>query len=186
MTAADDAITARVTVANIGARAGREVAQFYLGVPGSRVPRPPRVLAGFAAAELMPGESTELEVRLSRTELAYWDVATGDWVVERGEYRIDVGASSRDLRIGATVALSGVLRPVPLTLDSTLAEVAEQPEVLHRLLDVLTGAVPEWAGAASEQPGNIAAMMAGLPVGRLTAFVGGRLTRAQLQEALDG
>lgn len=159
LTVTDDGITARVTVANIGRRAGREVAQFYVGVPDSAVPRPPRVLAGFAAAELAAGESTELEVRLTRRDLAYWEVRVGDWVLEPGDYRVDVGASSRDLRAGATVTLTGEGAEIPLTLESTLAEVAHNPAALERVLELLAGAAPDWAGGASAGQSNIAAMM---------------------------
>jgi len=44
-----------VRVTNTGTTPGREVAQFYVGLPGSRVARPPRALAGFAVVELAPG-----------------------------------------------------------------------------------------------------------------------------------
>ena len=52
----DLAITARLTVTNTGAVAGREVVQLYVGAPPGRVARPPRELRGFTTVDLEPGE----------------------------------------------------------------------------------------------------------------------------------
>ena len=157
-----DAIVARVTVANTGRRAGREIAQFYVGVPVSRVARPPRALAAFAAVNLAPGEQACVEVRLDRADLVYWDVRVDDWILE-GDYRVDVGASSRDIRLSATVTISGDTVRVPLTLQSTLAEVAANPEVMQRMLALLSvGATLPTANGPT-----MAAMMSSIPVGRL-------------------
>ena len=177
-----DAILTRVTVANTGGRAGREVAQFYVGLPGSRVARPPRALAGFAAVNLEPGEQACVEVRLDRADLAYWDVRVDDWTLEGGEYRVEVGASSRDIRLSSTVAFPGETVDQPLTLHSSLAEVAADPEVLGRLLALFAGDVPATAGDG----GAMAAMMASIPIGRLPTFTAGRITSEQLQQLLDG
>ena len=178
-----DAIVARVTVANSGGRAGREVAQFYVGLPGSRVARPPRALAGFAAVNLAPGEQACVEVRLDRADLAYWDVRVDDWILEGGDYRVDVGASSRDIRLSATVTLPGETVDQALTLQSSLAEIAADPEALERFLTLISGAMPGMSGAGADN-GAMAAMMASIPIGRIPAFLAGRITREQLQQIL--
>ena len=80
------------------------------------------------------------------------------------------------------MALPGETVDQPLTLHSSLAEVAADPEVLGRLLALFAGEVPATAGDG----GAMAAMMASIPIGRLPTFTAGRITSEQLQQLLDG
>lgn len=86
-------------VTNKGNKAGAEVAQVYVGQPASPVARPPRILRGFQKLMLAPGESRRVAVKLSTRDLAYFDEAKDDWVLPPGVYKVDVGASSRDVRL---------------------------------------------------------------------------------------
>ena len=92
---ADGDIAVRVAVTNTGARAGREVVQVYTGLASGAVQRPDRELKAFAVVELAPGETREVELTVRRADLAYWHIAADRWVVEEGEYNVDVAASSR-------------------------------------------------------------------------------------------
>ncbi|MEZ0447397.1 beta-glucosidase family protein [Cellulomonas sp. ICMP 17802] len=100
------------TVTNTGDRAGREVVQLYVGDPDAAVRRPVRELKGFEKVALEPGGSSRVVFELSSRDFAYWDVATarpdgrlGAWRREGGTFGIDVGASSRDLRLHASIEL---------------------------------------------------------------------------------
>ena len=95
----DDGLRATVTLRNSGSVAGREIVQLYVGLPGSGVARPPRSLAAFACVELAAGESTEVELLVDRSELAYWDTRVDGWTVEPGTYEVSAAASSRDVRL---------------------------------------------------------------------------------------
>jgi beta-glucosidase len=174
-----------LNVTNTGGVAGREVVQFYTGLPGSAVARPPRQLAGFASVDLQPGETAAVQVLLQRDDLVYWDVRVDDWVLEPGEYRVAAGSSSRDIRLTATVSVEGRAVELPLTLQSSIADVAADPEALQRLLALVGGAMPDLVGAESTDSG-IAAMMASIPIGRLTMFAGGKITAEQLQRVIGG
>lgn len=90
-------------VTNKGKQAGAEVAQMYIGQPKSPVPRPPRILRGFTKLPLAPGESRRVSFKLASRDLSYFDEAKDDWVLPPGTYRVDVGASSRDLRLSGTL-----------------------------------------------------------------------------------
>ena len=79
-----------LTIANTGARDGREVAQVYVGVPGSEAVRPVRELKGFASVEVAAGASREVTIVIPSEDLAYFDIASGSWIVESGDY-IGVG-----------------------------------------------------------------------------------------------
>jgi beta-glucosidase len=84
-----------VTITNTGKVAGHEVAQLYLGVPDA----PQRQLRGFERVGLLqPGESAQVEFALDRRDLSVWNVAAQQWELQRGTYKVWVGASSRDIK----------------------------------------------------------------------------------------
>lgn len=95
-----------VVVQNTGAISGKEAVQLYVSMPESKIERPIRELKGFAKTDLLqPGESTSLSIDLSISDLSYWDEVKSKWVLEPGRYVIELGASSRDIRLSETVVL---------------------------------------------------------------------------------
>ena len=44
-------------------------------------------------------------MKLRKKDVSVWDVVTQQWVVPSGEFTVQVGASSRDIRMTGTVAL---------------------------------------------------------------------------------
>ncbi|RPI25789.1 MAG: hypothetical protein EHM61_13460 [Acidobacteria bacterium] len=84
---------------NAGARAGAEVVQLYVEPVRPPVERPVRELKRFQKVSLNPGESKRVTLDLDESALAYYDDAQRSWVAAPGDYRIAVGASSRDLRL---------------------------------------------------------------------------------------
>ena len=156
---ADGDVLVTVPVTNTGSVAGREVVQVYTSLADSVVERAPRELKGFAVVALEPGETRTVEVVLRRSELAYWDVRVDGWIVESGEYVVEVGASSRDLRSRTSVALEGETVELTLSLDSSIEEVLAHPK-----------AGPPLAAAIEKQFGlesSIIKLLGNVPVGRL-------------------
>jgi beta-glucosidase len=96
----------RVTLRNAGSRPGKEVVQVYVADLESSVPRPPRELKGFAVVRLAPGEAAELTLALEDRDLAYWDTARHSWRIEPGRFEVQVGRSSRDVRLRRTFELA--------------------------------------------------------------------------------
>jgi beta-glucosidase len=93
----------RVVIRNAGSRSGREVVQAYLAGPPSDPTRPVRVLATFGSATAKPGESAEVLLTVPARAFARWDAGRGDWVWPGGPFTIEVGRSSRDLRLALAV-----------------------------------------------------------------------------------
>jgi len=93
-------------VANAGAIAGEEVVQLYLHDELASVARPIMDLKGFARVRLEPGEARVVEFTITPAMLAMLDRDLRI-VVEPGETRIMIGASSKDIR------LRGLLTVVP-------------------------------------------------------------------------
>ncbi|MCY3659376.1 MAG: glycoside hydrolase family 3 C-terminal domain-containing protein [Caldilineaceae bacterium] len=114
-----------VEVTNSGARPGAEVVQLYVGHNDSQVARAPRELKAFERIELEPGETRTVEFLLSGRDLSYYDVRAEDWRAQPGQYRLDIGASSRDIR-GTVVYELDTAWPVaddgpfPLDLETPL------------------------------------------------------------------
>ena len=104
-----DAEGVQVTVRNMGARRGREVAQVYASRSDSAIERAPQWLVGFGSAEVEPGEEATMHIALPARSFAHWDVDAGAWQVEPGTYRITTGPSSAEqgLIIELTVDASG-------------------------------------------------------------------------------
>lgn len=99
----DQGLTVTVRVRNSGAVAGAEVVQLYVSDPDCRVYRPERELKGFRKVFLEPGAAAEVSFDLDRRAFAFFDRAGGRWVVEPGEFIVQIGASSRDIRLAETV-----------------------------------------------------------------------------------
>ncbi|MBY0278345.1 glycoside hydrolase family 3 C-terminal domain-containing protein [Candidatus Binatia bacterium] len=103
----DDTLQVTVDVTNTGTRAGDEVVQLYVGYPGSAVARDVRTLRAFARVHLAAGETATVPLRVPVRDLAYWDVASGTWVVEPLRYDVNVGTSSRDLPLAGSFTVRG-------------------------------------------------------------------------------
>lgn len=85
-------------VKNTGNMVGKEVAQIYVRAPKGKIDKPYQELKGFEKTKLLgPGETQKIEVRIPVSSLASFNGHC--WVVEKGEYEIRVGASSRDIRL---------------------------------------------------------------------------------------
>lgn len=186
----DGDIVVRVDVANTGDRDGREVVQLYVAPVRSVVQRAPRELKAFASVALAAGETRAVELVVRRADLAYWDVRVDRWVVEGGEYTVDVAASSRDIRSSVAVQVDGDDVDIPLTLDSSIGDVVAHPVAGPIVMGALGGFLGELSGAdssaASMMPNDEAMekMMASFPIGRLIGFPGVDVSHEQVEQLL--
>ena len=103
----------RFTLTNTGDRAGEEVAQLYISLPGSKIFRPSRELKGFVKVHLEPGERRTVTISLDERAFRYFNVKTGGWEVEEGAYLLQVGPSSQDLPLSGILAVPGTGAPLP-------------------------------------------------------------------------
>lgn len=97
-------VSANIT--NTGTCAAREVVQLYLCAPAGEIDKPARELKGFAKTRLLqPGETQRLTFRLTPRELASFSTEASAWVADKGEYVIELAASSADVRQKAVFRL---------------------------------------------------------------------------------
>ena len=113
-----------LSLRNAGERPGTEVVQLYVQDVVASVTRPIRQLAGFAKVELAAGASCRLTFRLDASQLGFYDRAMR-FVVEPGEVRVRVGASSEDVRIEGSFRWEGQVRELdPKRIVPTTVRVA--------------------------------------------------------------
>ncbi|MBE7161667.1 MAG: glycoside hydrolase family 3 C-terminal domain-containing protein [Williamsia herbipolensis] len=154
-----------VTVTNTGPVTGREVVQAYIGRTESSVVRPPRELKAFAVTpDLEPSASHRLSLSIDRAALARWDVRVDRWVVEGGSWDVEIGASSRDIRLEASVAVAGDDVDLPITWQSTLAEALADPAVA----EALSSSMPDGAGDMAGS--DLLTLVGSMPLDRLRNF----------------
>jgi beta-glucosidase len=93
-----DKIQVTCTVKNNGAVSGDEVVQLYIRDELASVSRPIKELKGFTRINLKAGESQKVTFELGPDELSMLDKDLKR-VVEAGDFRIMIGASSKDIRL---------------------------------------------------------------------------------------
>lgn len=98
----DDTIEIKLKVKNIGKIAGSEVVQLYTKDWFSSVGRPIIELKGFEKVYLNPNEEKEISLKIEVKDLAFLDEDM-KWKVEKGDFRIMIGNSSKNLPLKTTI-----------------------------------------------------------------------------------
>jgi beta-glucosidase len=99
-----------VKVINTGKYAGSEVVQLYVGQNNPTLHRPLRELKHFEKVSLNPGESKEVIFELTDNDFAVWD---NSFKKVKGNYRIEIGTSSRDIYFHKDVDIDGEMVNIP-------------------------------------------------------------------------
>ncbi len=93
-------------VKNTGQRAGDEVVQLYIRDVISSVTTYEKNLRGFERVHLQPGEEKLLSFTIHPSDLQLYN-SRNEWVVEPGEFKIMIGASSEDIRLSESFYVLG-------------------------------------------------------------------------------
>jgi beta-glucosidase len=174
------AATVTVVVTNTGQATGAEVVQVYVRDPESSVRRPVRELKGFAKVELQPGESQRVSVTLDQRAFSFWSLLHHRWVVESGEFTVEVGRHSRDLPLSQTVAVDAPSLAMPLTRDSTLHEWMSDAVGRQILGDAVAAGQPS---AVMDE--ELLSVVGTMPMSTLANFGGMSLDHHALDEAVS-
>jgi len=191
-----ETLEAKVTVKNIGSRAGKAVVQLYVGDVESTPLRPVRELKGFQKVMLQPGESREVTFTLDKRAFAYWNQQIHDWHVETGAFTIEAGASSRDLPLMAEVTVESTVElPRTYSMDSIFMDIMADPKAKEVMMPVIRKTmeifVHEEQGGGSEAAKEAVtedmsmAMMNYMPLRGAFSFGMGGLTREQILKLIE-
>lgn len=122
-----DNVTATVTVTNSGKVAGKEVIQLYLSAPQGELDKPVHELKGFAKTSLLvPGASETVEFVLEAQDLASFHDGRSAWIAASGEYLVEIGSSSRNIRSTATFAIDK-----ELVAEKVLVELSPEQDIVE-------------------------------------------------------
>ncbi len=100
-----DSIQISADIKNSGKVAGDEVAQLYVHTSSAQDLRPIKELKGFQSVHLLPGETQTVNFNLKNSDLLHYDVESRTFIVDGGKADIEVGSSSKDIRLNSQVNL---------------------------------------------------------------------------------
>lgn len=99
---AKDTLTAIITLENTGKRDGKEVVQLYVRDKVSSVASPIQQLKAFRKELVRSGETRQIKLELPMAELALYNARMAE-IVEPGEFEIQIGPASDDIRMKQTI-----------------------------------------------------------------------------------
>ena len=149
--------------------------------------RPVRELKDFAKVALEPGETKTVAFTLDKRAFAYWEPKCHDFFVESGEFVIEIGESSREIRLSQSIQVEGTtLLPFTVTENTSIGQLLKHPKGKTIIGNMINSSAmshadqSETMGEGSER--MMQSMMMGIPLGALVSY--GRLTAAQLKDLI--
>ncbi len=179
-------LTVTVDVTNTGSRFGKETVQLYVADRTGAIRRPLQELKGFEKIALAPGETKTVTMELNDRSFAFYHTGLHDWYVPSGQFELLVGASSRDIRLSASVTAENPRQlPLNLHMNTTIGELKADARTrqfgiqINRMLDHFFG-INE-SEAVSDDMGD--AMADSMPLRNVLSF--GIMTREEMERKLD-
>ena len=138
--------------------AGKEVVQLYVKDCTNSAIRPEKELKGFEKVTLEPGETKTVTMELDKRSFAWYNTDLHDWFAANGEYKLLIGASSRDIRLEGKIQLNSSQEiPMHVHMNTTLGELFRNPktsetakELTASYLSAMNGGEESASEAASE------------------------------------
>lgn len=101
----DDGLEVSFTLRNAGKATAKEVAQVYVGQMNPSVVKAAYELKGYEKVSLAPNQFRRIAITIPYSEFSHYDTASHDWVQDKGEYKIFVGASALDVKLQNSMVL---------------------------------------------------------------------------------
>jgi beta-glucosidase len=136
-----DVLKVSASIKNTGNVDGKEVVQLYVKDLESSLDRPEKELKAFSKVELKAGESKTVEFELNERDFSYFDAKKDRWIAESGKFEIWLGASSKDIRLKASLELEST-QEIPLAFDeyTFFRDYWENPQTR----ELLKAKMPKW------------------------------------------
>lgn len=168
----DESLTLSFEVTNTGDVFGKEVVQLYVQDLTHSVIRPIKELKNFEKISLEPNETKIVTFTLSKRDFAYYETRISDWYVSTGNYRLLVGASSRDIRLQKTIFIESTKNlPFETTANTTFGDLMKHPE-LNTVISGLLEAMGEESEEGAISKDMKLAMIYDMPIRALRSFQG--------------
>lgn len=102
-----ESVTVSFNIKNTGGYAGEEVPQIYVTDLVASTVRPQKQLRAFDRIAIRKGETIAMKFTLSKADFMLYD-RNMEQVFEPGDFLIEVGASSKDIRLKETIQISQI------------------------------------------------------------------------------
>ena len=103
-------LTVTVTIANTGAVSGKEAVQLYISQKNPSIYKAARELKAFRNISLDAGEKKTVSFALNGSAFAYFNAVLNDFDIESGDYEIQIGSSSEDIRLNVPLRIANAIR----------------------------------------------------------------------------
>ena len=94
-------------IKNTGKYEGAEIVQLYVKAPKSDILKPEKELRAFTKIYLSPGESKLAEMVLDKDELRYYNTTAKQWLLESGQYDIQICSDCTTVKLSKSVMIEG-------------------------------------------------------------------------------
>lgn len=101
----DGIVTVHFNIKNTGDFDGAETAQLYIHPANTVIDRPEKELKGFKKTFIKKGTTAQITIPVKYSDFAYWDEKTHQWKVDKGEYEVWIGSSSKEIKLKTTFRL---------------------------------------------------------------------------------
>ncbi len=102
-----DTVTVTIEIENIGEYDGAEIVELYVKAPKTDIFKPEKELRGFAKVYLAKGECKSAEITFEKNELAYFDIKENRFILEDGEYEIQLCSDVETVKLSEKLTISG-------------------------------------------------------------------------------
>ena len=86
-------------VSNIGKFDGKEIIQCYVSSPITNEEEPIKTLQSFKKVKIKKGQTKTVKLKLNERNFSYWDTASKNWKIKKGDYQISIGSSSKNIHL---------------------------------------------------------------------------------------
>lgn len=101
----DGSVEIQFSIKNTGKLKGDEVAQIYVHDMDASIKVPINQLKRFERVTLTPGETKILTFKIPASEFSFYDTKTNGFKIEPGRWEIQVGSSSKDIRLKKNITI---------------------------------------------------------------------------------
>ena len=144
ITKSDKSIFVTLKLKNVGGYDGAEVVQIYSSAPESGVFKPLRELRAFKKVFLKSGESRQVTLEIDIDDLRIFDIAQDRWVLEDGEYDIQVCCDCRTVKLSKSLKIDGEKATPYAEEVQTIYSTADMSGVTDELFTKMSGlTIPE-------------------------------------------